>query len=129
MSDLGRRLDELLQEEQDLQLTSFSNATAIEVGQRLLQIGIAGNLPITIDVCRNEQQLFHAALPGTSRDNDEWIKRKNRVVNHFGHSSLYMGLRYKLQGTTIEAKSLLPEALYAPHGGAFPVMIRGVGVV
>ena len=129
MPELEHLLEELLREEQEIQLSDFSNTTAIAVGRRILELATKEKLPITIDVCRNGQQLFHAALPGTSRDNDKWIKRKNRVVNHFGHSSYYMGTRYKSQGSTIEVKSLLPEAEYAPHGGAFPVIIRNVGVV
>jgi uncharacterized protein (UPF0303 family) len=40
-----------------------------------------------------------------------------------------MGLYYKSQDTTIEEKSLLDPREYAPHGGAFPITIRGVGVV
>ena len=37
------------------------------------------NKVVTIDVTVNGQQLFHAALPGTSPDNDQWVQRKNRV--------------------------------------------------
>jgi len=31
-------------------------------------------------------------MPGTSRDNDVWVQRKNNVVNRFGHSSFYLGI-------------------------------------
>ena len=129
MQDLEQLLEDLLAQEEELQFLGFTNETAISIGRRLLEIASADGLPVAIDVCRNGQQLFHAALPGTSRDNDVWIRRKNRVVNHFGHSSYYVGVRYRLQGTTIEEKSLLPESKFAPHGGAFPVIIRNVGVV
>jgi uncharacterized protein (UPF0303 family) len=73
--------------------------------------------------------LFHCALAGTSADNDEWIRRKNRVVNRFGHSSYYMGILYKSKNTTIQDSTLLDPSLFAPHGGAFPVIIKNVGVV
>lgn len=129
MEDQSSKLDELLLQEKELQLSHFTNETAIAIGQRILEIAVEQHLPITIDVSRNGQQLFHAALPRTSIDNDEWIKRKNRVVNRFGHSSYYIGQRYKQQNTTIEAKSLLKESEYAPHGGAFPAIVQNVGVV
>jgi uncharacterized protein (UPF0303 family) len=125
--------DELLaslgQEEEHLQFTAFTNETAFEVGMRLVDEARRKSLAITIDITRTSQQLFHCAMPGTSQDNDEWIQRKNRVVYRFGHSSYYMGVNSRNQNTTIQEKSLLDPTLYAPHGGAFPVTIRDVGVV
>ena len=59
-------------------------------------------------------------------DNDAWIERKNRVVRRFGHSSFYMGV--SSEGRFNE-QFLLDEREYAAHGGAFPVIVRGVGVV
>ena len=84
---------------------------------------------VTIDICRNGQVLFHAALPGTSADNDAWIRRKNNVVNRYGHSSFLIGSQYRAQGTTFEEKSRLDPDQYAAHGGAFPLIIRDVGPV
>jgi uncharacterized protein (UPF0303 family) len=51
------------------------------------------------------------------------------VVNRFGHSSYYTGISLKNADQTIEGKYLLPESEYAAHGGAFPLIIKGVGVV
>ena len=129
MDQIEQTLESLLADEDEVQFGAFTNETALEIGRRLLALGEKDQLPIAIDITRHGQQLFHAALPGATPDNDEWIRRKNRVVNHFFHSSYYMGLYYKSQGATIEEKSLLPESEYAPHGGAFPIIIRNVGVV
>ena len=82
-----------------------------------------------IDIRRGEQQLFHASRPGASADNDEWVKRKVRLVNRFGHSSFYLGQQLKCEGKRIEEKFLLPESEYAAHGGCFPVMLKGTGMV
>ena len=122
-------LDSLLNEEQLLQFTTFTNDDAWELGTRLVEAARAGALPVTIDIRRGDQQLFHAALPGTSADNDAWIERKVRVVRRFGRSSLAVGTALRLEGRTIEDTYLLDEAEYAPHGGAFPVTVKGVGVV
>lgn len=129
MTDYDTLLIELEKEEQDIQFTSFTNATALQVGMRLVEVAQHDGHAVTVDITRGGQQLFHYALAGTSRDNDEWIRRKNRVVMRFGHSSYYMGTSYKRQQTTIQDKSLLDPRKYAAHGGAFPIIIRGVGVV
>lgn len=127
--DMSALLESLLHEEEEIQFTTFTNETAWQIGSRFVEVARQESLGVTIDICRHGHQLFHAALPGTTADNDAWIKRKNRVVNRFGHSSFYIGNLYKSQGTTIEQKSLLDPTRYAPHGGAFPIIIKGVGVV
>ena len=129
MSEYDELLTQLRQQEEDIQFVSFSNDTALEVGLALVQAAREQGKAVTVDITRAGQQLFHFAMEGTSFDNGEWVKRKNRVVSRFGHSSYYMGISLKSAGQTIEEKYLLPESEYAPHGGAFPLIIKGVGVV
>ncbi|MFO7683563.1 MAG: heme-degrading domain-containing protein [Chloroflexota bacterium] len=122
-------LNHLLQEEKELQFSHFNEDTAWALGSQFVQHAIAHNLPITIDITRGSQQLFHASRPGASADNDEWVKRKVRLVNRFGHSSFYLGQLLKSQGKSIEEMFLLPESDYAPHGGCFPILIKNTGMV
>ena len=129
MDEYTDLLKDLLQQEDEMQFSSFSNEMAFAVGTALLDAARSKDKPITIDIARNGQQLFHFAMQGTSRDNDVWVQRKNNVVNRFGHSSFYMGISLKSKGQTIEEKYLISSSEYAAHGGAFPLIIRGVGVV
>jgi len=129
MEDYNALLESLKKEEDEIQFSEFSNETAYKVGTRLVEIGLKENKSITIDISRNGQQLFHCALPGTAADNDEWIKRKIRVVNRFNHSSFYMGNYYKSKNSTIAEKSLVSESEFAPHGGCFPIIIKNTGVI
>ena len=126
---MNKLLEELLLEEQQLQFTKFNEDTAWEIGSWLVEYATQNKLPITIDIRRGQQQLFHASRPGTSFDNDEWVKRKVRLVNRFGHSSFYIGQLLKSEGKSIEEMFLLPESEYAPHGGCFPIIIKETGVV
>ena len=119
--------EELLAQEAELQFQRFDNDTALALGQALVAAARQDGLAVTVDIRRGEQQLFHAALAGTAADNDAWIERKNRVVRRFGHSSFYVGTL--LEGATMEEKFLLDGSLFAAHGGAFPVMVRDVGMV
>ncbi|HBY06457.1 MAG TPA: hypothetical protein DEH22_01190, partial [Chloroflexi bacterium] len=41
----------------------------------------------------------------------------------------YMGQFLKNLGKTIEKVFLVPESEYAPHGGCFPIIIKGTGLV
>jgi uncharacterized protein (UPF0303 family) len=122
-------LERLYLEEQQLQFTSFNEDTAWQIGCWLVEHAIQNNLPITIDIRRGDHQLFHASRPGTSADNDDWVNRKVRLVNRMGHSSFYTGQLLKSEGKSIQEKFLLSESEFAPHGGGFPIILKGTGVV
>jgi len=122
-------LKQLLQLEQDLQFTKFNEDVAWKLGSQLIESAHSRNLPVTVDIMRGTHQLFHASLRGTSPDNDEWVKRKVKTVYRFGHSSFYIGQLLKSKGKTIEQSYLVSESEYAPHGGCFPVIVKGTGMV
>lgn len=129
MEDYEKILIELKKQEEMIQFTEFTNETALQIGMRLIEKAKKENLSITIDITRCGHQLFHYAFEGTSPDNDEWIIRKNRVVNRFCSSSLYIGTKLKLLEKTIEEKYFISDKEYSAHGGAFPIIIKNVGVV
>ena len=122
-------LESLLFEEQQLQFNNFNEDTAWQIGCWLVDHAIKNDLPVTIDIRRGEHQLFHASRPGTSTDNDEWVKRKVRLVKRLGHSSYYIGQLLKNEGKSIQEKFLLSESEYAPHGGCFPVILKETGII
>jgi len=121
--------EEVAAEEAELQFPGFTEDDAWALGSALVATARSAGAPVAIDVRRNGHQLFHAALAGSSPDNDRWIERKARVVDRFGHSSLYVRLLCERDGTTLEEKFLLDPREFAAHGGAFPLLVRGVGPV
>lgn len=122
-------LNEIIEQEKELQFIDFTNETAWEIGARIVEIAMKESLPIAISIYRNNQQLFHFSMTGTSVDNDHWIQRKNRVVQHFGTSSYYVGKMLKERDETLESAFFLDSMMYSPFGGAFPIKIKNVGVV
>ena len=129
MADSFPSLAELAAEEEELQFPGFTNDDAWDLGSALVAAARRDGAPVAVDISRHGHQLFHASLPGTSPDNDSWIQRKTRVVHRFGHSSLYVRQASIERGTTFEDEFGLDPALYAAHGGAFPVVVRSVGPV
>ena len=122
-------LKTLLLQEQELQFTNFNETTAWQFGTQMVEHALRENLSITINITRGQHQLFHYSMPGTAADNDEWVKRKVRLVNRFGHSSFYMGQMLKSKGKRIEESYLIPESEFAAHGGCFPIIVKGTGMV
>ncbi|MCZ2860529.1 heme-degrading domain-containing protein [Blastococcus sp. VKM Ac-2987] len=129
MPDAFPSLADLAAEEAELQLTSFTNDDAWELGSALVAAARRAAAPVAVEISRNSHRLFSAALTGATPDNASWIERKSRVVHRFGHSSLHVRQDSIERGTTFEAEFGLDPARYAAHGGAFPLLVRDVGPV
>jgi len=129
MNQYEQELKEMEQEEEEIQFSSFSNETALKIGLMLYEEVKKVGKAVTINISRNGQCLFQFAMAGTSIDNAEWIRRKNNVVNRFGKSSYHVGTTLRAQGKTIEEKYGISRNEYADHGGAFPLIIKEVGLV
>ncbi|GAA3393624.1 heme-degrading domain-containing protein [Cryptosporangium minutisporangium] len=119
----------LLAEEQRLVFAHFDEYTAWDLGSALRSAADADRLPVAIAVRRGRQQLFHTALPGASADNDGWLQRKAAVVERYGHSSYYVGCLFRAEGGDFDTDSRLDTALFAAHGGAFPLIVAGSGCI
>lgn len=129
MQALTKLVAQIEAQEAELVFRSFTNADAWRLGCALVTQAETDGAPVAIDIRRGEQQLFHAALAGSTADNDAWIERKCRLVRRFGVSSYLFGRRLALSGRNFREATLLDETAYAAHGGAFPINVAGVGPV
>ena len=130
MNDDERRLISSLEAQEELLVfTRFDNADAWRLGSAMVAAATERSLPVTIDIRRHGQQLFHAARPGTTAENDAWIERKVNVVNRFAAASYLVGRRLAATNTALDEALGVEPRLFAAHGGAFPIRIREVGVV
>ena len=120
---------QLAAEQQQLRFASFSFDDALAIGLDVVETARRDKLAITVDVTVSGQQLFHAALPGTSPDNDRWVARKNRVAMYFFRSSYQVAMQLEAKGKTIEAAYGLSSLDYAAYGGAVPVTLKGGEVI
>jgi uncharacterized protein (UPF0303 family) len=125
MSDLDR----IALQEQRLQFERFDATTAWTLGTRLKEAAEAHGFAVAIDIQLHGQPLFFYAMPGTTPDNVDWIRRKRNVVLRFQRSSYAIGLQLQQQQTTLEKQIGVDARDYAPHGGCFPLNLRGTGCI
>jgi uncharacterized protein (UPF0303 family) len=116
-------------QEQELQFASFNEETAWRLGARLRALAVARELKLVVDVRRFGQPLFYMALPGTTPDNVEWVRRKSNVTFRFHRSSYAIGLEMEQKSSNLFDRYGLPIADYASHGGSFPLRVLETGVV
>jgi uncharacterized protein (UPF0303 family) len=119
----------IITQEQSLILPRFSAEIAYQLGNAIYQEAKKKHLVVTIDVRQGEHILFHAAMDGTTANNDNWVRRKSNTVKMTHKSSFRVGLENKAKGTTLAESQALPLTDYADHGGAFPLRTRDSGVV
>jgi hypothetical protein len=98
-----RRSVELLDQEHRLVLPSLDENGAVAIGLSIVQVAIARVLTVTIEVRLRDRVVFRAARNGTDATYDQYIGGKARLVERFGHASLYERLRHEAEGTTFEA--------------------------
>ncbi|HTG69470.1 MAG TPA: heme-degrading domain-containing protein [Candidatus Udaeobacter sp.] len=127
--NINQRLQQMEQEEQELRFQSFTNENALELGLAIVEEARRNGQRITVDITRAGQRLFLHAMEGTTVENENWIRRKNNVANHFGTSSWHTACRLRSEGTTMEEKYGLPIADYVGAGGAFPLIVEGEGQI
>ncbi len=129
MKPKSQTLAELAKQESQLQFERFTHEMAHDIGEQLYALALTRHLPVSIDIKRNGQQLYHAALEGSQVDNDHWIMRKSNVVARFGISSHHMSLILESQNKSLEQTYFLDPSEYAAHGGSFPIILKNSGVI
>lgn len=128
-SALQSLIDRIEGEVRTLQLGSFSQADALALGLLLVDLATERKLPVAIDIRRKEHVLFHVSLPGATPDNEIWVEKKSRTAERYAEPSLLVGLKGRLGGGTLEDNGWFDQTRYAPHGGAFPIYVKGTGHV
>jgi len=129
MSTLDNDLQRLALQEQVLQLERFDEATAWELGTRIKAICEARSVGVTIEIRRAKETLFFYAMPGTTPNNAEWVRRKRNTVDLLQRSSYSSGLANQKEGSSLPQRTGVSLSDYAEHGGSFPVRVKGVGCV
>lgn len=103
---------------------SFTHEDALAVGEEITRLGRERELSFTVSVKLADHELYRYAFPGTSTENDEWIRRKRNVAELKREPSFLVGQRLAAQGLSPVTPDM-PEADFAPHGGAVPIIIDG----
>lgn len=121
-----RRLEE---QERLLRFSRFSPEDAWALGSRIREMAMVRGASVAIDISLRDRTLFHCALPGTTTDNVEWIRRKRNTVLRLWSASYLVGRKLALSGRDqVEARNL-SYADFSVHGGSVPLFVADLGCV
>jgi uncharacterized protein (UPF0303 family) len=119
----------LKHQEEILRFKSFDEADAWKLGAILRELAVQQGLPMVIDIRIGNRPLFYTALPGTTPENPDWVRRKVNTVMRFHKSSYRVGREYAAKGNKFDESRGLTLIDFADAGGSFPIHIIGTGVV
>jgi len=127
--ELDGQIEQVAGQERDLVLDHFTDDDAWDLGSWIRQRASAGHWPVVVDVRRFDRPLFFCALPGSTPDNPDWVRRKAATVQRFHRSTYRTKLELERDGTTLQDRFGLSPADYAAHGGGFPLVTLDSGVI
>lgn len=122
-------LEKIALQEKRLQFKAFDAEAAWAIGAALKAAAEKRGAAVAIDIQLHGHPLFAYAMPGTTPDNLDWIRRKRNVVQRYHRSSYAIGLTHQRNQTTLQSKTGLDLKDYAPHGGCFPIILAGTGCI
>jgi uncharacterized protein (UPF0303 family) len=119
----------LIRQEDALRFTAINEQTAWDLGTLMRSLAVERKLPLVIDIRVGDRLLFHTALPGTTIDNYDWVRRKVRTVMRFEKCSYRVGREHEKKNIVFAVARGINPLKYALAGGGFPIHVKGTGVV
>jgi uncharacterized protein (UPF0303 family) len=127
--NLEADLEKIGRQERVLQFKLFDEQTAWEIGSRIKNAAEKKAVAVAIDIYVVDRTLFAYAMPGTTPNQANWIRRKRNVVLQFRRCSYAIGLSLQRdRGSLAEGHGFSPSD-YATHGGSFPINVIGTGFI
>jgi len=129
MPTIEEDIKTVAQQERLLQFDTFSADTAWTIGSALRADAIARAASMTFEIQLAGRVLFACSTFNASASQADWNRRKRNTVMRFGKSSYAVGLQLKLEGKDFAQRHEVSLADYAAHGGGFPIVLKGTGLV
>lgn len=116
-------------QETELVFAEFDELVAHALGERVRERALREKLVIVVDIRTWDRQHYFMALPGTTADNSEWVRRKVNMVRQVQKSSYRAVLENKTDADHFLPRRGLDNADFVLAGGGFPIRVKGAGVI
>jgi len=116
-------------QETELVFAAFDELVAHSLGERIRERALREQLVIVVDIRTWDRQLYFMALPGTTADNAEWVRRKLNLVRQVQKASYRSVLENRSGIDHFQPRRGLDNADFVLAGGGFPIRVRGAGVI
>lgn len=127
--EIEERMAIVSAQEELLRFETFTHEDAWELGKIFVKEAMDKDLKIAISIkLLSGLTLFQYSAEGANINNESWIDRKFRTVQHFEMSTLHFALYLRKKGSTLQDRGLDPT-MFVACGGGFPIYVEGVGCI
>ncbi|WP_421759519.1 heme-degrading domain-containing protein [Devosia sp.] len=119
----------IIEQEQGLVFAQFDESMAFSLGARVRERAVREKLGLVVDIRTWDRPMFYCAMPGTTADNPEWVRRKFNVVRRLQKSTYRLVLEQNREDRLFPPTRALDAADYVLAGGGFPLRIKGFGPI
>lgn len=119
----------IIEQEQGLVFRAFDEHAAFAIGSAIRERAMRESLGLVADVRLWDRPLFYCAMPGTTADNPNWVRRKANTVQRLHKSTYRIVLEAGGKERLFPPHRNLPPEDFVMAGGGFPIRVEGIGVV
>ena len=112
-----------------IELDSFSNAMALDIGLKIIDLAKIRNQNIAVEVCRLNHTVFLYMDDNLPVDKHNWLRRKANVAKQFEESSLSVKNDLEVGNMTLKKTFGLDEKNFIAKGGSIPIFVKNVGMI
>ena len=112
-----------------IELENFSNAIALDMGTRIVELARSRKQAIAVEINRLNQSVFLYVEDGLPADKHNWLRRKANVAKYFEESSLAVKAMLERRQMSLEKPFGLDEKDYIAKGGSIPVIVKNAGLI
>lgn len=116
---------ETLEHEQGLDVASFDNDDAVDLGLAAVEVIDERGLNLAVRIVLRGDIVFQAKLGTSGPGNDPWLAGKHAVVMRFGEPSLLVRRRHEAAGTPFDQLPDVDHDAFKAHGGSIPLRVDG----
>jgi uncharacterized protein (UPF0303 family) len=119
----------IAEQEAALQFDRFDEDRAFAIGAHVREAGKSRGKGIAVGVYLWDRTMFYGATAGASEGNRGWVERKAKLVKLQLKSSYRIVLERGDKPRLYEPNWAIEATEYAIAGGAFPIVLKGIGIV
>lgn len=119
----------IIEQERGLVFPAFDENAAFAIGSIIRQRAVREALGLVADVRLWDRPLFYCAMPGTTADNPNWVRRKANTVQRLHKSTYRLVLESGGNDRLFAPHRAMPAEDFVMAGGGFPISVKGIGVV
>ncbi|MFN3529723.1 MAG: heme-degrading domain-containing protein [Bacteroidia bacterium] len=112
-----------------IELDSFSNKIALEMGLAIIDMAKNRNQHIAVEICRLNHTIFLYVDDKLPVDKHNWLRRKANVAKQFEESSLRVKNDLKAGNMTLDQTFALDEKDFLAKGGSIPIFVKNAGMI